>query len=74
MFKEDVFIKALTERREDARKFSQTFKPEWLTSAPLRPILAAIYSFLMEYDVPPNLKVYIPITSPAKFGRLFECI
>lgn len=56
-FKEDVFVKALTERREDARRFSQIFRPEWLETAQLRPVLVEVYDFLRKYDAPPSMKV-----------------
>lgn len=56
-FKENVFVKSLTERREDARRFSQVFQPEWLETAQLRPILASVYDFLRKYDTPPSIKV-----------------
>jgi replicative DNA helicase len=62
-FKEGVFVKSLTERREDARRFGTIFRPDWLETAQLRPILATIYEFLSKYDTPPSLTVLHEIFS-----------
>ena len=54
-FREYVFVKALTERPENARMMSRVFQPSWLESAPLQPVLQAIYQFLTDKGVPPNI-------------------
>ena len=55
-FDEKVFIYSLSSRPQDARKFAQTFKPEWLDTAEYVPILNEIYSFTRDQDgEPPSL-------------------
>lgn len=56
MFDEQIFIKALTVRPEDAKRFSASFKPEWLGDARIQMILEEMFSFIKELKVPPNLK------------------
>src|SRR3990167_1954102 len=54
-FDEATFLRALTERPADAKRFSQFFQPQWLESAPFRPILQEIYNFTLKYDTPPRI-------------------
>lgn len=54
-FREYVFVKALTERVENARMMSRVFQPSWLETAPLQPVLQAIYQFVADKGVPPNI-------------------
>ncbi|MHA2066886.1 MAG: DnaB-like helicase C-terminal domain-containing protein [Candidatus Thorarchaeota archaeon] len=56
-FSEEIFLWALMRRPEDAKKFSQIFKPQWLKTAQYRPILAEIYQFTKDKGLPPNTKV-----------------
>lgn len=56
-FNEYVFLRALTERPEDAKQFGQVFQPEWLRTAELRPILSEIYEFTAQHSTPPNIRV-----------------
>lgn len=56
-FNEEIFIKALVSRTEDARRFQEMFKPEWITTSQYRPILAEIYSFTKEFGIPPTFQV-----------------
>jgi replicative DNA helicase len=42
-------------RPEDAKKFSQVFKPEWLNTIEYRPILTEIYSFVRKKGESPSL-------------------
>jgi replicative DNA helicase len=53
-FNEEAFLYALSTRREDTRRFSQYFRPEWLNTVSYRPILGEIYNFLKKYDTPPT--------------------
>lgn len=55
MFEEDIFIRSLIERPEDARRFSQIFKPQWLNRSELAPILQTIYEFTRENGEPPSI-------------------
>ncbi len=55
MFDEPSFLWALTVRPEDAKKYSQIFKPEWLETVEYRPMLAEIYAFTRKYGEPPSL-------------------
>lgn len=57
MFDEFVFLKALTQRPADAKKFSQFFEPQWLQTAALQPILRQVYEFLKDHDTPPSISV-----------------
>lgn len=50
-----MFVKALTERPENARMMSRIFQPSWLETASLQPVLQSIYEFLAENGVPPNV-------------------
>ena len=56
-FNEEVFIKGLLNRPEDAKKFESIFKPEWIQTAQYRPILAEIYHFITEFGIPPSFQV-----------------
>jgi len=53
-FREDVFLRALTERPETVKTMSRVFRPEWLKSAEFQPVLAEIYEFSKKHNVPPN--------------------
>jgi len=55
MFNEEVFIIALTERPEDARRFSQIFEPQWLEASEYSPVLQTVYDFTKETGEPPSL-------------------
>jgi replicative DNA helicase len=54
LFDEEVFIYALTSRPEDARRFAQMFKPQWLNKSEFAPILAEIYAFTKKNGEPPS--------------------
>jgi replicative DNA helicase len=54
-FEEGVFIWSLITRPEDAKKFSQVFKPEWLNKIEYRPVLAEIYAFVRKKGESPSL-------------------
>lgn len=56
-FDEHVFIWAITSRPEDAKRALSIFKPEWLSTPELVPVLRAIYDFIKEHKIVPNLKV-----------------
>ena len=55
MFDEEVFIVALTERPEDARRFAGVFHPQWLNKSEYSPILETLYEFTKEFGEPPSL-------------------
>lgn len=55
-FDEDVFIKALTDRPEDARNFISMFRPAWLEEADLQPVLQEIYAFTKKHRIPPSIE------------------
>lgn len=57
IFREDVFLTALTSRPETVRMMMQTFDPTWLKRAEYQPILAAIYKFMREFNTPPSITV-----------------
>lgn len=54
-FDELLFIKSLTERPADAKRFSQYFSPEWLKTVEYRVILYNIYEFTKKYSIPPSI-------------------
>lgn len=54
-FNENTFVWALTARPEDTKTFAQIFRPEWLETVAMRPVLAEIYSFTREHGEPPSL-------------------
>jgi hypothetical protein len=54
MFDEEIFIRALTTRPEDAKRFSQMFKPAWLNKSEYSPLLAEIYAFTRRTGEPPS--------------------
>ena len=54
-FEEDVFLWSLITRPEDAKRFSQIFKPEWLNTVEYRPILTEIYAFTRKTGESPSL-------------------
>jgi replicative DNA helicase len=54
-FNEKAFLYALTSRPEDAKRFSLLFRPEWLRSVELQPLLAEVYSFTKKHGTPPSL-------------------
>ena len=56
MFDEPTFIRALIERPEDARRFSQIFLPQWLKETEYAPILQTIYDFTKQFGDTPSLK------------------
>lgn len=55
-FDELVFVKALTERPEDARNFISIFKTGWLEDAQLQPVLQEIYAFTRKERIPPSIE------------------
>jgi len=55
IFDEDIFVTSLTGRPEDAKKFSQIFRPQWLNRAEYQPILAEVYAFTKKNGEPPSL-------------------
>lgn len=55
MFDEQIFIKSLTVRPEDAKRFLDGFNPEWLGDARLQMILAELFEFTKKFGTPPNL-------------------
>jgi KaiC/GvpD/RAD55 family RecA-like ATPase len=54
-FDERAFIYALCSRPEDARKFTTSFKPSWLNTSELVPILAEVFSFTREHGEQPSI-------------------
>lgn len=62
-FDEGVFLYALSARLEDARRFSQIFRPSWLRNASYVPILEEIYLFTKTHGIPPSLNT---------LGKIFE--
>lgn len=56
MFDEQVFIRALTIRPEDAKRFLETFDPAWLGDARLQRILEELFNFTKKFSTPPNLE------------------
>ena len=54
-FDEAILLYALTTRPEDARKFAQSFKPDWLKTVEYHPILAEIYAFTRKHEEPPSI-------------------
>lgn len=55
VFREDIFVRAMIERGEDAKMMSTLFAPEWLGQAALQPILAEIYEFTRKKHIPPSV-------------------
>src|SRR5271157_2930607 len=55
-FDEQVFVRALTERSEDARKMMGIFDPQYLRDAELIPVLRMIYSFVRKHQLSPSIK------------------
>lgn len=56
-FSEQIFIRALTERTEDAKRFLTMFNSSWLTDVRLRPVLQEVYDFTREHGLPPSIPV-----------------
>lgn len=56
-FNEPVFIRALMERPADARRYLESFQPNWLKTAKYVPILAKIFEFTDEFKIPPGFNV-----------------
>jgi replicative DNA helicase len=56
MFDEKVFLWSLTARPEDARIFLSLFKPEWLEDPVHQVFLRAMFTFLKQHKIPPDLK------------------
>ena len=54
-FNEHLFIRSLMERPADARKYMDIFKPHWLKTAELQPIMAKIFEFTKEKAIPPGI-------------------
>lgn len=78
-FDEDVFIKALTERPEDARKFSTSFNPHWLENPELIPLTEEIYAFTKKEKIPPSIetlkKIFLlkdPEAYKLRFSSVFD--
>lgn len=55
MFNEKIFIWALCSRPEDAKRFHNVFKPEYLRASELAPLLAEIFAFTKGKGEPPSL-------------------
>jgi len=55
IFNEAIFIKALINRPEDAKRSTRRFRPEWLQIVEYRPILNALYVFLRQHGMPPSI-------------------
>ena len=84
IFDEDAFVKALTERPEDARKFTTSFNAGWLNDAELIPVVQEIYAFVRKEKIPPSVetlrKIFLLKDSEAYnlrfepvFSRLEQC-
>lgn len=56
MFDEQILIKSITERQEEAKLLRQVFQPEWLNEVSLRPILQQIFIFLDKEGIPPSIQ------------------
>ncbi len=54
-FDEKAFIYALCSRPEDARRFATSFKPSWLNTSELVPILAEVFSFTRKHGEQPSI-------------------
>lgn len=54
-FSEEVFLVALTQRPEDAKRYASTFRSEYLINKQYSEILSQIYEFTVKYGVPPSL-------------------
>ena len=54
-FDEKLFLLTLLNRPEDAKRFSQSFDPEWLQDAHLKPLLVFINRFVKAYDTGPSI-------------------
>jgi len=55
MFDEQIFIKSLTVRPEDAKSFCESFKPEWLEDSRLQVVLQGLFDFVKKFNRPPDL-------------------
>ena len=54
-FNEQIFLRSLMDRPADARKYTEIFKPHWLKTAELQPILAKIFEFTKDKAIPPGI-------------------
>ncbi len=54
-FNEKVFIYSLASRPEDAKRFATTFRPDWLHSTELIPILSELFAFTRKHGEQPSI-------------------
>lgn len=54
-FNEQIFIRSLMARPADARKYMDIFKPHWLKTAELQPIITKVFEFTKDKAIPPGI-------------------
>lgn len=74
-FNEQVFLWSLMHREEDAKRFMDTFQPEWMKKAENVAILSEVYNFLGKHGIPPSpktLKQIVKDKDPIAFDARFK--
>ena len=54
-FNEALFVRSLMDRPADAKRYAQSFSPQWLKTAEYQPVLAKLFEFTTKHLEPPSV-------------------